>query len=69
MLMKENHRLELLQQHVKAASPEHLLKKGYSITLLNGKAVSDISQLKQGDIVTTCYARGETKSVITEIKK
>lgn len=68
-LMKENHRLELLQQHVKAASPEHLLKRGYSITLLNGKSVSDISQLKQGDIVTTCYARGETKSVIIEIKK
>lgn len=67
-LMKENHRLQLLGQQVTAASPEHLLKKGYSITLLDGKAVKDVSQLKQGDVVTTRYAGGETQSVITKIK-
>lgn len=32
-LVKEKHRLQLLEQELKAASPENLLKRGYSITL------------------------------------
>lgn len=68
-LMKEKHRLQLLEHQVRTASPEHLLKRGYSITLLNGRAVADISQLKEGDVVTTRYAKGESQSVITKIKK
>ena len=68
-LMKENHRLQLLEQQIKAASPEHLLKRGYSITLRNGRAVTDISQLKPGDELVTRMAKGEIKSVVTEMKK
>ncbi len=68
-LMKENHRLQLLEQQIKAASPEHLLKRGYSITLKNGRAVTDISQLKPGDELVTRMAKGEIKSVVTEMKK
>ena len=68
-LMKENHRLQLLEQQIKAASPEHLLKRGYSITLRNGRTVTDISQLKPGDELVTRMAKGEIKSVVTEMKK
>lgn len=68
-LMKETYHLQLLEQQVHAASPEHLLKKGYSITMVNGKAVRDVSQLKKGDELVTRFAGGETKSVIMDIKK
>ncbi|MBR2455728.1 MAG: exodeoxyribonuclease VII large subunit [Bacteroidaceae bacterium] len=68
-LLKEKHRLQLLEHQVRTASPEHLLKRGYSITLLDGKAVTDISMLKEGDVVTTRYAKGESQSVIMKIKK
>lgn len=68
-LLKEKHRLQLLEHQVRTASPEHLLKRGYSITLLDGRAVTDISMLKEGDVVTTRYAKGESQSVITKIKK
>lgn len=68
-LMKEKHRLQLLEHQVRTASPEHLLKRGYSITLLDGRAVTDISMLKEGDVVTTRYAKGESQSVITKIKE
>ena len=68
-LMKEKHRLQLLEHQVRTASPEHLLKRGYSITLLDGRAVTDISMLKEGDVVTTRYAKGESQSVIMKIKK
>lgn len=68
-LLKEKHRLQLLEHQVRTASPEHLLKRGYSITLLDGRAVTDISMLKEGDVVTTRYAKGESQSVIMKIKK
>ena len=47
-----------------AASPEHLLKKGYSITMLNGKAVTDASTLKKGDRIVTMLHRGKIESEI-----
>lgn len=68
-LLKEKHRLQLLEHQVRTASPEHLLKRGYSITLLDGRAVTNISMLKEGDVVTTRYAKGESQSVIMKIKK
>lgn len=65
-LVKENHRLQLAEQQVKAASPEHLLKRGYSLTLHQGKAVTDALKLKEGDELTTRFANGEIKSIVTE---
>lgn len=67
-LQKEEHRLELLEQQVKAASPEVLLKKGYSITLKNGKAVTDASELQPGDEVQTRLAKGTVNSRILKIE-
>lgn len=63
-MMKETHHLSLLEQQVMAASPEHLLKKGYSITMLNGRAVTDVSMLKKGDRIVTMLLRGKIESEI-----
>ncbi len=62
----EQHRLALLEQQVKTASPEHLLRRGYSITRKNGKAVTDALALQPGDELTTLFARGEIKSRVTK---
>ena len=67
--VKEYHRLQLLEQQIKAASPEHLLKRGYSITLLNGRAVTDVSALQPGNEVVTCLAKGKIQSIITNVKE
>ena len=61
---KEKHRLELVDRILKSASPENLLKRGYSITLLNGKAVKDVSLLQTGDEVETVLATGKFKSIV-----
>lgn len=61
---KEKHRLELVDRILKSASPEHLLKRGYSITLYNGRAVRDTSVLKPGDEVETVLATGKFKSIV-----
>lgn len=64
-LEREEHRLKLMEQQLKAASPEHLLKRGYSITLKDGKAVTDASLLQPGDRLTTRLAHGEIESIVT----
>lgn len=64
-VVKEQHRLEMLAQQVKSASPDLLLKKGYSITLKNGKAVTDTSVLEEGDELVTRVANGTFRSKVT----
>lgn len=64
-VVKEQHRLEMLAQQVKSASPDVLLKKGYSITLKNGKAVTDTSVLEEGDELVTRVANGTFRSKVT----
>lgn len=61
----KQHRLMLLEQRVNDASPERLLKRGFSLTLKDGKVVTDSAQLNPGDIITTRLAKGE---VISEVK-
>jgi len=59
------HRLELLQQRLNDALPEKQLARGYSITLKDGKAVKDVSLLKEGDALVTVLNQGKVESVIT----
>lgn len=61
---KEAHKIDLLEKILKSASPEHILKRGYSITFINGKAVRDVSMLKSGDEVETLLSAGKFKSVV-----
>ena len=68
LLLRQNHRLELLKQRVSDASPQRLLAKGYSITLCNGKAVKDVSLLNEGDEISTRVWKGELNSIITTKK-
>ena len=63
-IQREGHRLELFAQQIKSASPERLLKKGYSITLKNGKAVTNADELKHGDELVTLVANGKFRSKV-----
>lgn len=62
--MKEEHRIERISDKMQSADPEHVLRLGYSITRINGKAVTDASSLNPGDIVTTTLANGEVMSKV-----
>ena len=62
--MKEQHRIERIGDKMQSADPEHVLRLGYSITRINGKAVTDASSLNPGDIVTTTLANGEIMSQV-----
>ena len=60
----ESHRLELMLHQLNMNSPERLLEKGYSMTLKDGKIVTDASMLQVGDEVITKVAKGEFKSKV-----
>lgn len=64
IMEKEMHKIDLMERILKSASPEQLLKRGYSITLINGKSVRDVSMLKSGDEVETVLATGKFKSIV-----
>lgn len=66
LLTYHRHRLELLGQRIADASPQKLLSRGYSITLREGKAVTDASQLKAGDCLITRLAKGSVQSIVVE---
>ena len=66
LLTYHRHRLELLGQRIADASPQKLLSRGYSITLREGKAVTDASQLKAGDCLITRLAKGSVQSTVVE---
>ncbi len=63
-LSAENHRLELLGQRISAVDPAILLRRGYSITLHNGRAVYSPDQLSDGDVIETRLAEGNVRSVV-----
>lgn len=64
LLFRHHHRLDLWQQRLADASPEKQLARGYSITLKDGRAVTDASRLHEGDELVTRFYRGKTVSVV-----
>lgn len=67
-LVLNEHRkcLELIVSVVKYVNPYNVLKRGYSITRLNGKAVKNIDQLSLGDCLETQLVDGFIKSIVTK---
>jgi exodeoxyribonuclease VII large subunit len=61
VLMEQRRWIELTEQFVKMASPDYLLKRGYSLTLRNGKIVKQAEELEQGDEMTVRFADGEVQ--------
>ena len=63
-LMAEQHRLQLIEEKTKNLDPALLLKRGYSITLHNGKAVRSPQQVQSGDEIETRLANGTLRSTV-----
>jgi len=62
-----NH-LTLLHEKVNLLKPENILKRGYSITTLNGKPIRNAGQLTRNEIVETTVFKGKFKSRIETIE-
>ena len=65
-LDREKHRLEMISQRADAVNPIHILRRGYSIALHEGKAVRDSALLSSGDSIDIVMAEGK---ILAEVKK
>ena len=56
--------IQLTGQFIKMASPDYILKRGYSLALKDGKIIKHASDLRAGEELTTRFIDGEIKSII-----
>jgi exodeoxyribonuclease VII large subunit len=58
-----------VEQVVTIMDPINILKRGFTITRMNGKAVKDLSNVKAGDNLVTLTAEGSIESIVTNSKR
>jgi len=69
MFESEKSELENMNSKIKILSPQNILKRGYSITRINGKAINNVVELRAGDEIESYFVDGKTSSIVKEIKK
>lgn len=58
-------KIEFIENKLKNSNPERILKLGFSIARINGKAIRNIQDVKEGDSIETTLASGTIKSTVT----
>ena len=62
-LTSAHHSLAIAETQINGANPKRLLRLGFSITRINGKAVTSAKQVKAGDLLKTTLTDGEITSL------
>ena len=65
-LTSEHHHMEMMEEKVRSLDPALMLRRGYSITLHNGKAVKDATTLSPGDELETRLFEGTIHSTVID---
>ena len=63
-LESEKEKLEGIEKNVRILDPINILKRGFSITLYNGKALKSYTEVKPADKITTVLADGKVESEV-----
>ncbi|MDR0750735.1 MAG: exodeoxyribonuclease VII large subunit [Tannerellaceae bacterium] len=61
-VMDTNRYMQLTEQYITMVSPEYIMKRGYSLTLKEGKIMKRAASFATGDELTTRFTDGEIKS-------
>jgi exodeoxyribonuclease VII large subunit len=69
LINSSENKLKFLDRNITNLSPDVLLKRGYSITRINGRALINTDNIKKGDRVNTTLGCGNFDSEIVIIKK
>lgn len=56
--------LDMYEKHLLLASPGNILKKGYTLTMKNGKVIKKQLSVKDGDEITTYFSDGSVRSIV-----
>jgi len=65
-MARDTHALHTMDVKAKLLDPVNTLKRGFSITFADGKAVKDSSHLKEGAVLQTRFANGSAESTVTK---
>ncbi|MGO9378582.1 MAG: exodeoxyribonuclease VII large subunit [Dissulfurispiraceae bacterium] len=68
-LQHKQSKLDAIDQAVRLLNPANVLKRGYSITRHNGKALIDASVVCKGDVIETLLYQGLITSIAEDITK
>lgn len=64
LITREKDEIKNIEKKISLLHPDHILKRGYSITRFNGKALKESKKLSTGDVITTRFFEGEIDSVV-----
>jgi len=65
----EKKNLNSIQEKLRLVDPQNILKRGYSLTMLNGKILKSVNQIKLGDQLETRLSDGMVDSKAEKIVK
>ena len=68
-IYKEQERLKRSENTVRLLNPDNVLKRGFTLTLKDGKIVKSANDLNIGDELSTRFADGNVQSKITNKNK
>lgn len=64
----EKKNLSSIQEKLRLVDPQNILKRGYSLTMLNGKIVKSVNQISEGDRLETRLSDGTVESIVKGTK-
>ena len=60
----EINRLDTLENKTELLNPQNVIKRGYSITRLDGQSIRNAEILKDGDVLETHFHKGKVRSIV-----
>jgi exodeoxyribonuclease VII large subunit len=67
IIRNEKKNLNLITEKLRLVDPQNILKRGYSLTFLNGKIVKSVDQISEGDRLETKLSDGTVESTVEKI--
>lgn len=67
LMQTEIHAISDIQQFIKMVSPENILKRGYTLTIKDGRIVKSKEDVSVNDAVETMFYDGKIESIISKI--
>ena len=65
----EKKNINLIQEKLRLIDPQNILKRGYSLTIMNGKILKSVQLIKEGDRLETQLRDGKIESTVEKTIK
>ena len=66
-IQEERHLIETAGQYIRMVSPEHVLKRGYTLTTRQGRIITSLQSLSPDEVIETHFRDGVATSIIRDL--